>query len=246
MKKPYAEPEKNVDKLVLEYLPLVKKIAGKLSFRIFGIMDADDLAQTGVLGLIDAAQKFDPARDNKFKTYAEFRIRGAMLDELRARDWVPRSVRDSSSKIEKTISALRNQGIDSPSEEQIAQHLQISEEDFQQMLSKSKPMTIVSFDDLSGFLDDDMDVLETLSDPEYEIPEDFTLKNFDRQSLADAISQLNEKEQTVLALCYQEDMNLKEVAEILSITESRVSQIRTKAIATLRSIINDQAEESQP
>ena len=241
MKNPYAKQEKDVDKLVLEFIPLVKKIANKLSFRVGGFMDLDDLVQTGILGLIDAAQKFDPTRDNKFKTYAEFRIRGSMLDELRARDWVPRSVRDAYSKLDKAINALRNRGIDRPADDQLAAELDIEEKDLPAFLTKSKAISIISFEDMGHFLDEDMNILETISQPNGVIPEDFTLKSFDKNSLASSIKELTEKEQLVLSLCYQEDMSLKEIADILSLTESRVSQIRTKAVATLRSVLREEA-----
>ncbi|KAK3608837.1 hypothetical protein CHS0354_006878 [Potamilus streckersoni] len=235
-----AKEPAQIEALVLEYIPLVKKIAYKLTARISGAVSAEDLTQTGIIGLIEAAKRYDESRDNQFKTYAEFRIRGAMLDDLRERDWIPRTVREASAKLEKALTELRNEGLDTTSDELLCERLEIAPEELNDFLTKAKPIMLFSFDDMGVNNDENMDFTETISDESMPTPEINLFESFNKSALTEAIKQLPEKEQMVLALYYQEDMNLKEISQILDVTESRVSQIRTKAIASLKGILREQ------
>lgn len=243
MKNPYLQQaKKNKEAILLEHAGSVKFLAQRLAARLPAGFELDDLIQVGMIGLMDAIDKFDPTKAVKFKTYAEFRIKGAMLDELRSRDWIPRSVRENSSKLEKAFSKLRsNDNIDHPTDQELAGSLDIDVQDLNEFLDKARPIPLLSIENLGHVdqSDDQLDILETISKPEAKDPIAEALEKETQESLIKAIKKLPEKEQMVLSLYYNEDMNLKEIAAVFDITESRVSQIRTKAIGMLRSYMKN-------
>lgn len=242
MTNPYAKQKpNNKEEIVLEYAPMVKHIANRLAARLPAGFQRDDLIQAGMIGLLEAIDRFDPSKETKFKTYAEIRVRGAMLDDLRAKDWIPRSVRDNGSKLEAAYSELRAENIDYPTDKQLAQKLDIKPRDLPKFLEKSKPIPLLSLDNLGAFsgYDESLDIMETLSDPDDENAVEQILGEEAILMVQDAIEELPEKEKLVLSLYYNEELNLKEIGVVLEITESRVSQLRTKAIAMLRSKLKE-------
>ena len=242
IKNPYQQQtKKNREAIVIEYAHVVKHIARRLVARLPSEFDIDDLIQAGMIGLMESADKFDPTKENKFQTYAELRIRGAMLDYLRFRDWVPRSVKDNSNKLEKAYSALRAANCDHPTDKQLAKQLGLKLSELNTFLDKSRPIPLLSIEALGAASHDgeNLDILETISDPKEEDPVSSLLGKEAKEVVIKAVQKLPEKEQLVLSLYYNEELNLKEIAAVLEISESRVCQIRTKAIGMLRSIVKE-------
>jgi RNA polymerase sigma factor for flagellar operon FliA len=224
------------DYFVLKYAPLVKYVAGKISIGMPQSIEFDDLVSYGVFGLIDAINKFDFNRGIKFKTYAMTRIRGAIFDELRSIDWIPRSIRQKAKQIEQVISELENKLGRTVEDDEIAQELGISNEEFQSLLNKLSGTSMLSLNDI-WYLGDDSDelsILETLEAPDTMNPDVMIEKEEIRDYIIDAIKKLPDKEKKVIVLYYYEDLTLKEIGEVLEVTESRVSQLHTKAIMRLR------------
>lgn len=230
--------------MVMEYAPMVKHIANRLAARLPANFQLDDLIQAGMIGLLEAIEKYDVKRGTKFKTYAEIRVKGAMLDDLRSKDWIPRSVRDNSNKLESAFTELRSENIDHPTDKQLAGQLGIKPKELPDFLNKSKPIPVLSLDSMGTFTGtgENMDVLETLSDPDDEDAVEKILGLEARELVIRAIKELPEKEQLVLSLYYNEELNLKEIGAVLDVTESRASQLRTKAIAMLRSLMKSYLE----
>ena len=225
----------------MEYAPMVKHIANRLSARLPDGFLRDDLVQVGMIGLLEAAEKYDPSQGHLFKTYAEHRVKGAMLDDLRAKDWIPRSVRDNGNKLDKAYRSLRAKEVDHPSDNQLAEALEISPKELPDFIDKARPIPLLSLEGLIShdFDEDEMNILDTLASAEAQSPMEQLLGSEAVSLLAVAIEKLPEKERMVLALYYNEDMNLKEIGAVLNISESRVSQMRTKAIAQLRSLMGE-------
>ncbi len=246
MQNPYLKQASlNREQFAVEYAPMVKHIANKLSARLPSGFETEDLIQAGMIGLLEAIEKFDPQREVKFKTYAEIRVRGAMLDELRARDWIPRSVRDNCNKLENAYTQLRAQNIDHPNDKQLANQLDIKPKELPAFLEKAKPIPLLSLENLGSFGDSDsnrLDILEILSDPDEEDPAETLMGSEANELVREAVEHLPEKEKIVLSLYYVDDLNLKEIGAVLDLTESRVSQVRTKAIAMLRSRLKSYME----
>ena len=224
------------DYFVIKYAPLVKYVAGKVSMGMPQNIEFDDLVSYGVFGLIDAISKFDPARGIKFKTYAMTRIRGAIFDELRSIDWIPRSIRQKAKQIEQVISELENKLGRTVEDEEIAREMGIPSEEFQSLLNKLSGTSMLSLNDIwyLGDDNDELSILETLEAPENMNPDILIEKEEIRDYIIDAIQKLPDKEKKVIVLYYYEDLTLKEIGEILEVTESRVSQLHTKAIMRLR------------
>jgi len=224
------------DYFVIKYAPLVKYVAGKISMGMPQSIEFDDLVSYGVFGLIDAISKFDPARGIKFKTYAMTRIRGAIFDELRSIDWIPRSIRQKAKQVEQVIAELENKLGRTVEDEEIAKEMGVSSEEFQSMLSKLSGTSMLSLNDIwyLGDDNDELSILETLEAPESMNPDVLIEKQEIRDYIIDAIKKLPEKEKKVIVLYYYEDLTLKEIGEVLDVTESRVSQLHTKAIMRLR------------
>lgn len=250
VKKYKAEPNKitpeEKNKLVIEYSPLIKFIAQKIAVRLPSNIELDDLISSGVIGLMDAIDKYDPTRDNKFKTYAEFRIRGAILDELRAQDWVPRSVRDKSKMLDKALVELESQLGRSPSEEEIAQKLGLSMDEFYDLINQVRPVSLVSIDDANTLSNvDKKSILNLLEGCRMNNPlVQLNMKSV-KEVVAKAIEDLPERQRLVLSLYYYEDLNLKEIGRILRVTESRVSQLHAQAVARLRAKLTQFLEDQE-
>jgi RNA polymerase sigma factor FliA len=239
--KRYKQDNKGVDgklrdQLIMDYAPLIRFVAQRIAARLPSNIDIDDLISAGVIGLMDAIEKYDPSRDNKFKTYAEFRIRGAILDELRSQDWVPRSVRDKAKKIEKTYAELEQKLGRAVSDEELSGALGIQLEEYYDMVSNVKAVTLLSIDELSGPNQQDRkSLLESLENVSSKNPFTQLKSKGVRDLLVKHIDELPEKQKLVLSLYYYEDLNLKEIGKILEVTESRVSQLHTQAVEKLRS-----------
>jgi RNA polymerase sigma factor for flagellar operon FliA len=227
-------------KLIQEYAPLVKFVAQKIAVRLPANIEIDDLMSAGVIGLMDAIDKYDPARDNKFKTYAEFRVRGAILDELRAQDWIPRSMREKAKGIERSFQKLEQKLGRSVSEEEVAKDLGMELEEFQAALQQCKSVSLLSLDEVGTFSNGDRKSLLAILEAGRESNPMVQLAGIElREQLAKAIEELPEKQRMVLSLYYYEDLNLKEIGDILEVTESRVSQLHTQAVLRLRARLKE-------
>ncbi len=223
------------DKLVIEYAPLIKFIAQKIAVRLPSNIELDDLISSGVIGLMDAIDKYDPTRDNKFKTYAEFRIRGSILDELRAQDWVPRSVRDKAKLLDRTMVELEAVYGRAATDEEVSTKLNMSIEEFYDLVNQVRPVSVLSIDDSTTFSNVDkksiLNILEgcALNNPYNQL----SMKSV-KDIVTKAIEELPERQRLVLSLYYYEDLNLKEIGKVLRVTESRVSQLHAQAVSRLR------------
>jgi RNA polymerase sigma factor for flagellar operon FliA len=227
------------DQIILKFAPMVRYVAGRIAMKLPQSVDLDDLYQTGILGLIDAVGKFDPDRGIKFQTYAEFRVRGAILDELRAMDWVPRAVRQSAGQIDNAYQSLEGQLGRPATDKEVAQHLNISMDEFHTQLDAVRMISVVSFEDLrSGMEDEDRDILEVLADPTIEDPLEALGLDRVRNVLSQAINELPEKERLVITLYYFEELTMSEIGAVMNLTESRISQLHSKAAARMRARLN--------
>ena len=228
------------DQLIMDYAPLVRFVAQRVASRLPANIEIDDLISAGVIGLMDAIEKYDPTRDNKFKTYAEFRIRGAILDELRSQDWVPRSVRDKAKKIDRTNAALEQKLGRVVTDTEISEAMGIDLDEYYDMVSKVKSITLLSVDELlSPAQTEKKNLLEILENTNSKNPF-LDLKNKDvRELLVSTIDELPEKQRLVLSLYYYEELNLKEIGKILDVTESRISQLHTQAVERLKVKLKD-------
>jgi len=224
------------DYFVIKYAPLVKYVAGKVAMGMPQNIEFEDLVSYGIFGLIDAITKYDPNRGIKFKTYAMTRIRGAMFDELRSIDWIPRSIRQKAKQVEQVIAELENKLGRTVEDEEIAQELRMSNSDFQSLVSKLSGTSMLSLNDIwyLGDESDELSILETLEAPKNINPDVLIEKEEIRDYIVDAIKKLPDKEKKVIVLYYYEDLTLKEIGEVLEVTESRISQLHTKAIMRLR------------
>jgi RNA polymerase sigma factor for flagellar operon FliA len=224
------------DELILNYSPLVKYVAGRLASSLPQTVDTADLISYGIFGLIDAIEKFDLDRAIKFETYAIARIKGAIIDELRAMDWVPRSVRSRAREIEAAYVALENQLRRVPSDQEVADHMGVTLKEFQDILAKLSYTSVVSFEELwvGGERDDSQNAIGSIKDDTAEDPVAIFETAEIKDILAGAIDRLPEREKTVIALYYYEGLTLKEIGSVLGVTESRVSQLHTKAVLRLR------------
>jgi RNA polymerase sigma factor FliA len=224
------------DRLIVNYAPLVKYVAGRLGSGLPAHVDEGDLVSYGLLGLIGAIERFDPDRDIKFETYAIARIKGSIIDELRSMDWVPRSVRARARDIERGIAALEAKLHRAPTDEEISSQLGITEEEFQESLLEISRSSIAALDELwtgSGE-GDPVALIDTIEDPEAPEPQAAMSQTELREALGEAIARLPEREKLVVTLYYYEELTLREIGEVLGVTESRVSQLHTKAILRLK------------
>lgn len=240
LKKYKEEPKKNIkrnqkEELIKEYAPLIKFVAQKIAVRLPPNIELDDLISAGSIGLMDAIDKWDPTRDNKFKTYAEFRIRGSILDELRSQDWIPRSVRDKSKALDRTIAQLENELGRYPTEEEISARLNMPIGEFHELVNQVRPVSLLSIDDQPTFSDSDKKSISNLLEGA-KSGNPFNQLNVKvvKDVVAKAIEELPERQRLVLSLYYFEDLNLKEIGQVLRVTESRVSQLHAQAVTRLR------------
>jgi RNA polymerase sigma factor FliA len=226
------------ERLVLAYAPLVKYVAGRMSSGLPAHVEEADLISYGLLGLISAIERFDPGRDIRFETFAITRVKGSIIDELRSLDWVPRSVRAKAREIERANAKLEHQLHRAPTDQEMADALGVSTEEFQDSLVKISNSSVVALDELWTVSDssgDTVSLLDTIQDPDAVDPSHELDLTDMKDRLADAIARLPEREKLVVALYYYENLTLREIGEVLGVTESRVSQLHTKAVLRLKS-----------
>lgn len=228
-------------KLLNKYLPLVRNVATRMAMGFPRSVELSDLINTGVIGLIEAFKNFDPSRNVKFETYAVPRIRGAILDELRALDWVPRSTRARSREIDRALNALEGELGRPPEAAELAKHMKITIDELHAAMDDVSGTTILSLDEIVFREDDNRQVsrIETVIDTTMHSVLGEIEKGELRSFLVVAIDRLTEQEKLVIALYYYEELTLKEIGEVMSISESRVSQIHTRAVSKLRTMVRE-------
>src|SRR5947209_747096 len=225
------------DRLVLTYAPLVKYVAGRVGSGLPAHVDESDLVQYGLLGLMAAIERYDPDRDVKFETYAMARIKGSIIDELRAMDWVPRSVRARAREIERAIAELEKRLMRAPTDEEIAAKVGLTEDELAEALSEISRSSIAALDELwtvSSSGGDQIALIDTIEDTEAPDPQGSLSATEMREAIGEAIARLPEREKLVVTLYYYEELTLREIGEVLGVTESRVSQLHTKAVLRLK------------
>jgi RNA polymerase sigma factor for flagellar operon FliA len=227
------------NQLLTDHMPLVKRLAHHMKAKLPPSVEVDDLVQAGMIGLLDAISRYEETHGAQFETYAVLRIRGAMLDELRNSDWLPRSMRQNMRKIEAAMSSLQQKLGHPPTESEVAKLLKLSLSEYQDMLGDGGGHQLVYYEDFhdnegnDSFLDryavDDADPLRSLLEGDF------------RQAVIDAIDALPPREKILMGLYYEEEMNLKEIGAVMGVSESRVSQLHTQAVARLRAALREQA-----
>jgi RNA polymerase sigma factor for flagellar operon FliA len=227
------------DHLLEQHMPLVKRLAHHMKAKLPPSVEVDDLVQAGMMGLLDAINRYEDTHGAQFETYAVLRIRGAMLDELRNSDWMPRSTRQSMRKVETAMNALQQKLGRAPTESEVAKSLKISLAEYQDLLSEGGGHQLIYYEDFHGdddgndsFLDryvvDDSDPLRALLETDF------------RQAVIDAIDSLPPREKILMGLYYEEELNLKEIGAVMGVSESRVSQLHTQAVSRLRAALREQ------
>jgi RNA polymerase sigma factor for flagellar operon FliA len=235
-----AKGKADKNSLLTEHMPLVKRLAHQMKAKLPPSVEVDDLIQAGMIGLLDAINRYEDNHGAQFETYAVLRIRGAMVDELRSNDWMPRSTRQNMRKVESAMQALQQQLGRPPSESEVAKALKLSLADYQDMLGDSGGHQLLYFEDFhdseegnDSFLDryavDDEDPLKALLETDF------------RQAVIDAIDALPPREKILMGLYYEEELNLKEIGAVMGVSESRVSQLHTQAVARLRTYLRERA-----
>ncbi len=220
------------EKIILEYAPLVKVVAGRLSMYLGYNVEYDDLVGYGIFGLIDAIDKFDYLKEVKFETYASLRIRGAILDQIRKMDWIPRTIRQKQKKIDAVMKAIEAEKGRNATDEEIAEGLGISTEEYTDWQSQMKITNIVS---LNEYLEQGSEVsVEYNHAAKFDTPEEVLEKDELKQILGEALELLTEKERKVIVLYYYEELTLKEISSILEVSESRISQLHTKGLQKMK------------
>ena len=220
------------EQIILEYAPLVKVVAGRLSMYLGYNVEYEDLVSYGIFGLIDAIDKFDMQKDVKFETYASLRIRGAILDQIRKMDWIPRTVRQKQKKIDEAIRNIEMRTGKNATDEQVAGELGLEQEELTEWQSRLKITNVIS---LNEFLEQGPEpVMDARGNSHFSQPEDVVSESELKQVLEEALEVLTEKEKKVILLYYYEDLTLKEISKVLEVSESRVSQLHTKALLKMR------------
>jgi RNA polymerase sigma factor FliA len=238
------DDERARERLVVAYSPLVKYVAGRTAAGLPPHVEEADLISYGLGGLISAIERFDPSREIKFETYAITRIKGAIIDELRAMDWVPRSVRARARALERANAKLEHALHRTPSDEEMAAELEISTEELNESLLAISHSSMVALDELWSTSDssgDQVSLMDTLEDPGAPDPAKALDVGDLKDRIADSIAALPEREKLVIALYYYENLTLREIGEVLGVTESRVSQLHTKAVLRLRSRMQEES-----
>lgn len=230
------------DRLVLHYAPLVKYVAGRVGTGLPAHVDVGDLVQSGIFGLVDAIEKFEPERGLKFETYAMQRIRGAILDDLRSQDWVPRSVRGRAREVERALERLGARLQRQPSDRELAAELDMSLDDLHDLYAQLQLTSVVALDELVAAGRGTASLAETLPDEGAEDPVATLVDLDNRRQLAGAIEQLNERDRIVVTLYYFENLTLAEIGKVLGVTESRVCQLHTRAVLRLRAKLVEQSD----
>ena len=224
------------EKLILEYIPLVKVVAGRLSMYLGYNVDYEDLCSYGIFGLIDAIDKFDNEKDVKFETYASLRIRGAILDQIRKLDWIPRTVRQRQRQLDTAMRELENELGRPATDDELAKRVGISEDELSDWQNQCKVSNVVS---LNEYLETGADISNETggASRHFDSPESSFLKDELKEKLIESLDVLTEKEKNVVVLYYYEELTLKEISNVLEVSESRVSQLHTKALNKMKGIL---------
>jgi RNA polymerase sigma factor for flagellar operon FliA len=233
------------ERLVVAYSPLVKYVSGRMASGLPAHVEEADLISYGLVGLISAIERFDLDREIKFETYAITRIKGAIIDELRSLDWVPRSVRARARDIERANAKLEHRLQRAPTDEEMSVELEMTVDEFQEALLQISNSSVAALDELWTVSDasgDQVSLLDTLQDPGAPDPAQIMDATEMKDRVADAISRLPEREKLVVALYYYENLTLREIGEVLGVTESRISQLHTKAVLRLRSRLQSDSD----
>lgn len=228
------------DRLVLHYAPLVKYVAGRVGTGLPAHVEVSDLIQSGIFGLVDAIEKFESERGLKFETYAMQRIRGAILDDLRAQDWVPRSVRSRARDVERALERLEAKLQRTATDSELADELDLSAEELRELFAQLQMTSVVALDDLIGAGNATASLAETLPDDRAEDPVAALVDRDSRRQLAEAVERLSDRDRIVVTLYYFENLTLAEIGKVLGVTESRVCQLHTRAVLRLRSKLTEQ------
>lgn len=225
------------EQIIIEYAPLVKLVAGRLSMYLGYNVEYEDLVSYGVFGLIDAIDKFDYGKNVKFETYASLRIRGAILDQIRKMDWIPRSVRQKQKKIDAAYTKIEAEKGRTATDEELAAELEVSVDELYNWQGQANINNLVSLDE---FVEQGSEVrMETIGNSHFEQPEKAIEKTELTKMISEALSLLTEKENKVVTLYYYEEMSLKEISNVLEVSESRVSQLHTKALVKLKKSLGE-------
>jgi RNA polymerase sigma factor for flagellar operon FliA len=230
------------DRLVLHYAPLVKYVAGRVGTGLPAHVEVADLIQSGIFGLVDAIEKFEPERGLKFETYAMQRIRGAILDDLRAQDWVPRSVRGRAREVERALERLGAQLRRTPTDAELAEELGLSVLELGDVYAQLQLTSVVALDELAAAGRGSTPLADILEDPEALDPVALLVDQDNRRQLAEAIAHLTERDRVVVTLYYFENLTLAEIGRVLGVTESRVCQLHTRAVLRLRAKLLEKTE----
>lgn len=232
------------NQIIESYLPMIESVAKRISARLPANIQYNDLISSAVIGLMDAIKKYDPSRNNTFKTYSEFRVRGAILDALRAQDWTPRSIRDKAKKIDRITKELEQKLSRLPTDKEIAEGLNITLEEYHNMLNQTKEVNVISIDESSVFNTDDKSSMLKILEDNYSSMHHISRKDI-QKLIKTAIKELPERQRIVLSLYYYEEFNLRKIGNILKVTESRVSQLHAQAINRLRYKLIDKIEKQE-
>jgi len=234
------------ENLILKYASFVKYVAGRIAMNLPDSVDFEDLVGYGIFGLIDAINKYDPARQVKFKTYAQTRIRGAIFDELRVLDWTPRSIRQKARELERALMKIENDKGRAATDEEIAEELGCSMKELQKIYNDTRGALLLSLDEICFDSENSSVRMNFIEDGTIDSPQDSIEKSELKDLLAEAIGSLSEREKLVITLYYYEELTLKEIGKVLGVSDSRVSQLHTKAVlrlraklAKLRSVLTD-------
>ena len=230
------------DRLVLHYAPLVKYVAGRVGTGLPAHVDVSDLIQSGIFGLVDAIEKFEPERGLKFETYAMQRIRGAILDDLRAQDWVPRTVRGRAREVERAIERLAAKLQRTPHDHELAAELGLSVDELHEVYAQLQLTSVVALDELAAAGRGANSLADILEDETAEDPVALLVDQDNRRALAEAIGLLAERDRVVVTLYYFENLTLAEIGRVLGVTESRVCQLHTRAVLRLRAKLLETAD----
>ena len=225
------------EELIRSYLPLVRKVVHRLAGRLPSEVDIKEMINSGIIGLVDALEKYDPKHETNFSTYAQFRIRGAILDSFRSQDWAPRSLRHKSHKLEQAYMLLEQKLGRPASEEEVAKELNVPMEEFQKVLGEVSGVVMLSFEELGFGHGEDRFQADELVPTGSPDPLSNLLSGEKVSIVARALDRLPEKERLVISLYFYEELNLKEIGEILDVTESRASQIRSRALIRLKNYL---------
>jgi RNA polymerase sigma factor for flagellar operon FliA len=237
MKRREAHANEERERLILEHLPQVRLIARRIHERLPESVNLDDMTSAGTIGLIAAIDRFDPGHNVKLKTYAEYKIRGAILDSLRSLDWAPRQQRRRSKQVEAAIAALEQRSHRAPTEDEVARQLELSLEEYHEWLMDIRGLNLASLD--APAADDSPNLLEYISDDQGSWPSHLLERLEEQRLLAAAIEKMSRTERIVISLYYHEELTLREIAKVVNLHESRVSQLKSQAILHLRSNLEE-------